>query len=187
MSETPPILRSHLLISSPELGDANFARTVVLMIEHDEDGAMGVVLNRPLERSIADLWQQIHEGTTSCSAPVYWGGPVAGPLLAIHPIESLGDVQILPGVYCSTGKSNIDSVMHAEAPDLRFFIGCAGWSAGQLESEISVGAWQVIPATREFVFDGDASLWDRIVAQGPAGSLLSSLRIKQVPEDPEMN
>lgn len=180
-------LKAHLLIASTELHDPNFAKTVVLLIDHNDDGSLGVVLNRPTNRSIADIWRQIHEDETACKAPVFWGGPVAGPLMVIHRIEALADIEIMPGVYFSTTKNNIDSVMQSDSPDIRFFIGCAGWSPGQLETEIDEGSWGILPATHAHVFDGNADFWTRIEQELSPKAIFKNLGVRGLPPDPSVN
>jgi putative transcriptional regulator len=116
------------------------------MIDHTEDGAFGLVINRPIGKTIAELWKEILKDETTCRSAVHWGGPVDGQLMVLHSIRALADAEILPGVYLSTTKTNVDSVIESDPPHSRFFIGYAGWSAGQLETEIEEGAWEVVPA-----------------------------------------
>ena len=180
-------LKSHLLIAAHELQDPNFVKTVVLLIDHNDEGSLGIVLNRPTNRSIAEIWKQIHEDATSCTAPVFWGGPVAGPLMVIHRIKALADIEIMPGVYFSTTKNNIDSVMQSDSPDIRFFIGCAGWSPGQLESEIDEGSWGVLPATNSHVFNSSPDLWKNIEKELTPGPIYENLGVHELPPDPSVN
>ena len=77
-------LKGHFLVASPHLADANFYRSVVLMIQHDEDGAVGLVLNRPTDNTIAEVWEMISESPCDVQGCVSIGGPVAGPLMALH-------------------------------------------------------------------------------------------------------
>lgn len=187
MSTPPSSLRSQLLIASPTLHDPNFRQTVVLLVEHGESGALGIVLNRPLDRSIDELWKQISDSSTDCQAPVYWGGPVAGPLMVIHRFEDLSDWKVAPGVYFSTNKESIDAVMQRSGDDLRFFVGCAGWSAGQLESEIEEGAWDLISADEVSVFDGASELWTKLAQANGLAPGLDYPGVKHVPDDPSLN
>lgn len=180
-------LKSQLLIASPELGDPNFSKTVVLMLEHSEEGALGVVLNRPLKQTIDAVWRQIFGDSTESVAPVFWGGPVAGPLLAIHSRKESADAEILNSVYVSSQKESIEELLNDDDVSARFFIGCAGWAAGQLESEISEGAWQVVPATEAIILDGSPELWSRVQKRESAGSLFESFGITKLPDDPSMN
>lgn len=187
MSTPPTSLRAQLLIASPALQDPNFRQTVVLLVEHGESGALGVVLNRPLDRSIADLWKQISDTSTDCQAPVFWGGPVAGPLMVIHRHEDLSDWMVTPGVFFSTSRESIDEVMQRAGEDLRFFVGCAGWTAGQLESELAEGAWDFVAADEASVFDGAPELWSRLARERGLAPAIDYPSVKHVPPDPSLN
>src|SRR5438874_2443173 len=92
-------LKGHLLIATPSLIDPNFARTVLLMLGHDRDGAMGLVLNRPTEATISDLAGTVFEEGFEWDKPIHLGGPVTGPFMVIHTIEVLADQEVVPGVY----------------------------------------------------------------------------------------
>ncbi len=97
-------LKGHLLIAVPELPDRNFFRSVVLMFHHDESGASGVVLNRPSEISVADVWQELSESECECQQTVNVGGPVEGPLIALHTSLALAESQVIPGVFISMSR-----------------------------------------------------------------------------------
>lgn len=187
MPTPPESLKSYLLVASPDLGDPNFARTVVLLIEHGSEGALGIVLNRPLDRPISEFWAQIGESETDCQAPAYWGGPVAGPLMVVHRVPGYSEIEVVSGVYFTADRSNIDAVMAINDPEMRFYIGCAGWSEGQLESEIEEGAWEYLPANEEFICDGTAELWSKVGEHLHARNVLDQFRVKHVPPDPNLN
>ncbi|HTN75997.1 MAG TPA: YqgE/AlgH family protein [Pirellulaceae bacterium] len=72
-------LRGHFLVGSPHLSDRNFYRSVVLMVQHDAEGALGVNLTRPTDTTVADIWQQACDRPSDCQRPIYLGGPVNGP------------------------------------------------------------------------------------------------------------
>ena len=86
-------LRGHFLVASKFLADPNFARTVVLLVQHDEDGAFGVVLNRRAGSTVEELWSQVGQANCNSQQPVYVGGPVPGPLMAIHADRSQAEVE----------------------------------------------------------------------------------------------
>jgi putative transcriptional regulator len=188
MKKLPASLRGHLLIASPELKDPNFHRSVVLMIDHDEQGALGLVLNRPLKKTIGDLWPQIHQGEKVGSpAPVHWGGPVAGPLVAVHQLPECAEVEIMPGIYFSTDKERVGEAIRQASATLKFYVGCAGWSAGQLEEEISEGAWGILPARSKHVIDTPENLWKRAGEELSLGVMYSKLGVPTLPDRPESN
>lgn len=187
MPTPPKSLKSHLLIAAPELQDPNFVHTVVLLIEHGENGALGVVLNRPLDRPISDLWKQISDTPTDCQAPCFWGGPVAGPLIVLHRIEGLSEIEVAAGVYFTANKDDIDEAMKRQGADLRFYIGCAGWSTGQLESEIDEGSWRCMPASVSHIFDGTSELWADLGEQLKFDNVIEQFGVKHDPPDPSLN
>src|SRR5688572_10558721 len=92
-------LQGRLLVASPKLRDPNFARSVVLLIRHGDDGALGLILNRPLETSFRELWSNVSETPCKHKGSLYLGGPVKGPLMAIHRRKSLSEFEVIGGVH----------------------------------------------------------------------------------------
>lgn len=187
MNTEPSSLQGHFLVASPHLRDPNFVGTVVLMVRHDENGALGVVLNRPAEKSLADLWQSVSETPCLNQGAVHLGGPVPGPLMAIHTREGLADVEICPGIYFAAEKDKLESLMEQPQDRLRVFVGHSGWAGGQLEGELKEGAWLTAPATLDLVFYDDADLWHKVTRQIGKSMLLDIVKPKHVPDDPGMN
>jgi len=180
-------LEAHLLVASPELLDSNFVRTVILMVQHNEQGALGLVLNRPTSKLVKELWQEVGQSPCESEEPVHLGGPVSGPLMSVHTDESLAEIEILPGIFFAARKPNLDELVRQHENAYKVFIGHAGWAPGQLENEIAAGGWLVAPATAEFLFYEGDDLWDEVSRQINASTLQSMLNIKHVPEDPSMN
>ena len=106
------------------------------MVEHTEDGALGVVLNRLANRSVAELWHEVSDEACDDPRPVNLGGPVSGPLIAIHTDENLAEMEILPGVYLAAQKSNLDRLVAQTEHHYRVYLGHSGWGRGQLEGEL---------------------------------------------------
>ncbi len=180
-------LAGHLLFASTQLGDENFVKTVVLLIQHSEQGALGVVVNRPTCKTIKELWQEVGDARCECEQPVYLGGPVSGPLMSVHTDGSLAEVEILPGLFFAAKKNHLDELVLQRDHAFKLFIGHAAWSPGQLEDEIEAGAWRTTPATTEYVFYEGEGLWEDGSKRMGASMLQSILKIKHVPEDPSMN
>src|SRR6201986_1451143 len=144
-----------LLVATPLLGDPNFKRTVVLIVEHEEvQGTLGVVLNRPTEISVGQVLEQWTELATE-PAVVFRGGPVApGSALALALIPGKGEPigwRALDGApaLARLGLLDLDTPPRLLAPaitSLRVYAGYAGWSPGTLEAEIDEGGWDVLPA-----------------------------------------
>jgi putative transcriptional regulator len=180
-------LRGHFLVASPHLMDPNFARTVVLLIQHDQDGAMGVVLNRSIEKTIQQLWEEVHEGHCDNQQRLNLGGPVSGPLVAVHTDASLGELEVLSGLFFSADRQHLERLVEQERVRLKLFVGHSGWGSGQLESELDQGAWLTVPASLDEVFQDEQELWRSVTRKIGKEMLVSMLHIKDVPDDPTVN
>jgi putative transcriptional regulator len=181
-------LKGLILVASPHLLDPNFVRTVVLMLHHSEEGAFGVVLNRPAENTIKQLWEKIGEGPCESDQLIHVGGPVSGPLIALHTDELASEMEVLPGLFFAAQRENLEKVLQQKKSPVRLFVGHAGWGGGQLEQELKEGAWLTSPASPEYIFyDLDVDLWKEVSKQIGDAMLTSSLGIKHVPEDPSLN
>lgn len=180
-------LQGHLLVASDELIDPNFLRTVVLMVQHNEEGALGVILNRPSNTAINKVWAKVSETPCQSEQLLRHGGPCDGPLMAIHADQFLHEVELLPGVYFSTGPESLQRLVMRTDDPVRFFVGCAGWGAGQLEGELATGSWRTTPATPEHIFDVEGDLWEKVTGEIIGSKIISALNIRHVPDDPSMN
>jgi putative transcriptional regulator len=180
-------LKGHFLVASPHLLDPNFARTVVLLIHHSEEGAFGVVLNRPADNTVKELWEQVAETPCESDRRVNVGGPVAGPLMAVHTDKRLAEMEILPGLYFAAQREHLEKLLRRRDQPFRLFVGHSGWGGGQLENELKEGAWLTTAATVDAVFGEDAELWKKVSQRIGLSLLTSTLRIKHVPEDPSRN
>ena len=104
-------LQGQFLIASPKLADGNFYKSVVLMIKHDDEGAFGLILNRPTENSVREVWKMVAEVEIECSQPIFLGGPVSGPLVALHRVKSAAEMEVLPGLYFAAHKDQLQKVI----------------------------------------------------------------------------
>jgi putative transcriptional regulator len=180
-------LEGQLLVASPQLTDVNFARSLVLLIQHSQDGALGVVVNRPLSKTVQELWREVGSAPCHSLQPVYLGGPVPGPLMSLHTHPDLAEAEPVPGVFFAAKKQHLDTLVLDEKPAYKIFLGHAGWGAGQLESELHQGAWRTMPATIETIFSIDDSLWEFVFRQLGQSTLKSILNLKELPPDPTVN
>ena len=179
-------LEGQLLLASPQLLDPNFVRTVVLLVEHNDMGALGLVINRPTGKTVQELWKQVGESPCESQQPVHLGGPVSGPLMAIHTADGLAEMEIADGLFFAAKKQNLDELVRRDER-FKIFVGHSGWGPGQLEGEIEQGAWRAIPAKLEDVFDAADDLWQRLMQRAVAGVLPEMLGIKHIPLDPSLN
>ena len=159
-----------LLLAMPQLLDPNFARSVVLMIDHAPGkDALGLVVNRPTELRSAEVMQTLGlqwRGTSE--APVWLGGPCeTGTGWLLHqPVEHEDRARtIVPGLELTTSPEVLKSVVERPPAELRFLLGYAGWEVGQLEGELAQGAWLLAEATPELVFHTPADeMWEAALA-----------------------
>jgi len=187
MSENGKFLKSQLLLDSGQLGGSFFQRTVILICQHDADGAFGLVLNRSLgktvgEMIVADLPDALKE------SPLYLGGPVQpGALSFLHTDNFIPDADVLPNLALGHSLDELVDVGESFSPTkkVRMFAGYAGWSPGQLEQEMKRKSWLTFPASLELVFETPPEqLWQKILKSkgGWRNKLLS-----QMPDDLSLN
>jgi putative transcriptional regulator len=156
-------LAGRLIVATPELTDPNFLRTVVFLIQHDDEGALGVVLTRPSESPVSEHLPELADHATDPPV-VFVGGPVE-PAVAIG-LESVPE----PALPTPLGGVGILDVLAPEqAGPCRIFSGYAGWGPGQLEAEITENAWFVVDALPEDIFGHDPEeLWSNVLKRQPA-------------------
>ena len=153
--DTYPGLVNQFLIAMPELQDPNFSRTVTLICQHDANGALGVVINRPMEQlTLQDILDQFDLSSPASDspigAPVYLGGPVQQQLgLVLH--EGIGEwgstLKISDELGLTSSRDILESMSTAQGPNHALLtLGYAGWGAGQLEDEIQDNAWLSVEA-----------------------------------------
>lgn len=156
--------KGKLLVATELVRGEVFAKTVILLLHYDELGAMGIVVNRPTEVEPEELLGDV-DATSAYSGKIYWGGPVQ-----MNSLRALQRTDTPPegaqGVIDSVYQVPIDDGLKdgwTDPANLRFFIGYAGWGAGQLDREMDRGSWYVLPASHEHVFAEDPrALWKRL-------------------------
>jgi len=180
-------LAGQLLVASRHLRDTNFRQSVVLMLEHTEQGALGVVLNRPSERTIREVWEAVEADPCDNDDFMMIGGPVPGPLIALHDSEPLGEKTILTGVFMSMQRSVLDQLVREPGQTVRIYHGNAGWASGQLEGEMKAGGWLTAKATARDVFSDHERLWKDVSQRIGLSIMLPGARPDQLPGDASMN
>lgn len=164
-------IRGKFLIAVKHLRDSNFFKTVVLILEHNEEGAMGLVINRPMDVSLSDALAKHFEFPNS-EHQLFCGGPVEqNALLILH--NSIDHDQehqpVVPDVFVGTSPDIFDRVVASIGDEdsqfqFRIFAGYSGWSAGQLELEIGRGDWYTVAASSNRVFAADPyMIWDEVM------------------------
>ena len=166
VNEYEKLKAGKLLLASANLLESNFKRTVMIMCEHNENGSMGFILNRPMEFKVCEAiagFEEIEE-------VLHMGGPVQ--VDSVHFLHSRGDlidgsVQILPGVFWGGDKTELSFLLNTgviRPSEIRFFLGYAGWTAGQLQEEFEEGSWYTAEASPGIIFsDAYERMWSRSV------------------------
>lgn len=183
--EAAALAPGRLLVATPALVDPNFERTVVLVLDHDEDGALGIVLNRPTGTEVGDVlagWEVV----AAAPALVFGGGPVEPRAVVGLAVSRPG---MEPGHTITSRVRTVDptgdpEALRVEVEGARIFAGYAGWAPGQLEDEIDQGAWAVVDAEpQDVVAPEPDTLWADVLARQP-----DQLRLlASFPDDPRLN
>lgn len=191
MPEQAPLEAGSLLVATPRLVDPNFERTVVLVLDHDESGSVGVVLNRPSPVPVGEVlgaWQDL----AAAPGVLFRGGPVstdsALAVAALGPGQTPeADPVGFRRLFGETGVVDLDTpteLLVDVVERVRVFAGYAGWGDGQLLDEIEEGSWYVVPAARDDVFAGAPEhLWSEVLRRQPGELAWVSTR----PADPTLN
>jgi putative transcriptional regulator len=152
-------LTNHFLIAMPNLADPNFFHTVTYICEHSPDGAMGLVINRPMELKLEDIFDQLEIKITDSNVsqqPIYLGGPVQGDRgFVLHDSSSEWDstLRVTDEISVTTSLDILHAIANGQGPsNMLVTLGYAGWGAGQLEEEIAQNAWLSGPAKSEIIF-----------------------------------
>ncbi len=169
MSEVE-ILKGNVLLAEPFMMDSHFRRAAVVLCEHDEEGTVGFIMNKPMDVLVTDLIADFPTFETG----LYFGGPVATD--TIHYIHNVGDlldesIKLGRGLYWGGNfeklKFLIDSQLILPA-NIRFYIGYSGWSSGQLAQELDTGSWMVANMHSNYLFKSEPEmLWGEILSNMP--------------------
>jgi putative transcriptional regulator len=178
-------VRGQLLIAGPSLLDPNFWRTVVLVVEHSDEGALGLVLNRPSETTVGEVAAQLDE-LLDPSESLYIGGPVQpSGVIVLAEFEDAGDAALI--AFGDVGVLAADVSLEQDRVGVRngrAFAGHAGWGPGQLDSELERGDWILEPARLGDAFSGEPDeLWGNVLTRKGGSYAL----IARMPTDPSVN
>ena len=180
------ISQGQILVARPMLNDGGFKRTVILLAEHNEQGSLGFILNKPMHLTLKDVVPNLED----LKLPVYYGGPVAqNQLFYIHTAgkKITGSIHIQNNYYWSGSFTEITEGLKnhtIQASQIRFFIGYAGWGEGQLKEETDEKAWGVLDSfTSELINKNPDDLWPEHVARlGGNYKVFADL-----PQEPSLN
>jgi putative transcriptional regulator len=156
------------LVARRALDGSHFGQSVIYLVEHDEEGTLGLIVNRASDISLSEAVPDIEDKRTSAHA-LYYGGPVGLPMiLMLVRSESAieGMAHVTDDIYISSDRRVLDEALAAQKPasEIHFYFGYSGWAAGQLDYELLRGSWHVVAADTDSVFSSDTgSLWDQLI------------------------
>jgi putative transcriptional regulator len=183
------MIQGRALVASPYLTDPNFLRSVVYILRHDEEGAIGLVLNRPMQTSVGGLLEQLTERKIENQQPIYYGGPVDGPLMMLQACEdehAHGEV-----VFVASDQDRIVDICSKADPagSLRYrvFDGYSGWGASQLEDELKAGGWLLWDIQPSQIFSDCEELWKTAIREIGRDILSGGIDPAKMPVDPAFN
>ncbi|MEE2834836.1 MAG: YqgE/AlgH family protein [Myxococcota bacterium] len=160
-----------LMLATPDLDGGWFSRTVILLLRHDETGGYGLVINRPFRRIDCEQVLELMDIPAPLVSPgLLHGGPVTPEqAVVLHRTPDLGEdsEEIFKGLYLATQRESLNRLCHESDESFWIVMGYAGWGPGQLEQEIELGSWFVVPSAgeRERILSGDrASLWSDLAS-----------------------
>lgn len=180
-------LTGNFLVASHELHGTPFERSVVLILQQNESGVFGVIVNRPANRALKISWA-VASGATPEEAEHLWqGGPMGGPVFALHPFPKHAEFQVGSGLYISASQENIDLIVHSGDPRYRIFCGVAGWRTPQLAEELKQGLWFPLGGNPHWILDHPEVSWEQALLRYGDIVLSDILGGSRIPSNPECN
>jgi putative transcriptional regulator len=169
--------------------DPNFARAVVLIAVHGEEGALGLILNREMTMPLQQVWSQVSQTPCLREENVRHGGPVTGTLMALHDQRPLANLVVTEDLFVATELNAMELLAASEDGQAIFYVGHSGWGPGQLETELAEGSWLMLPATSDHVFsDLDTiTVWKQATVEVGRRQIRSVTTLKHVPDNPRLN
>ncbi|MEM6689449.1 MAG: YqgE/AlgH family protein [Planctomycetota bacterium] len=184
-------LSGQLLVASSAVINPFYTRGVCLVVHQDDKTTAGVMLNRPMRPDPEALQKLLgvkqgsdedasdpvpaiafdSNGLESSWSNLHFGGPLAGPVVAVHQDQQLADTETAAGVYVSAQRENLEQVIQTSQSDYRLIVGHLQWQSEQVFREIDAGVWHQIPAFAEVVFSDAQDMWPNVIRRATSNSL----------------
>jgi putative transcriptional regulator len=156
------------------------------MLQHDENGALGVIINRMIDMTIQQACQEVMQTYVNIEGNLFQGGPCEQLLLVLHSddLAEPEDEAVMTGLHFATDRDVIEKLVASPPESMKFIVGYSGWTAGQLEGEIKGGSWIVLPATAQRAFGPPEGLWNKLINEANLGKFIDP---RFIPDDPSLN
>ncbi len=197
------LLTGNLLVASSVVSDPVYSRGVCLVVHHDDDGVIGVMLNRPMQPNPAALLEMLGDKApqessrlpkteqplpaTSPLGTVHFGGPLSGPVVAIHQMSQYGEAETGHGIYVAAQKQHLEELVRDQPCPYRLIVGHLGWEAEKLQAEMNEGFWHVLPATVDIVFCNAEDMWPGLIHRATTRSMAQWIGVADVMGAAELN
>ena len=207
-------LTGQLLVASSLVTQPISAGGVCLVVHQDDENVIGVMLNRPMKPNPAELLALLQQNgedlpepsasdgeiaarfpndmdtSSSADSPLgllHFGGPMSGPVVALHQDQQQAEAETGEGIYVAAQKHHLENLVREKHATFRLFVGHLGWKHEQLEHEIAAGVWHQVPATRQTVFSPYQDMWPRVIRRATSNSMAKWLGIPDVIGAGELN
>jgi putative transcriptional regulator len=187
----------NLLVASSLVTDPVYAGGVCLLVHQDKENVIGVMLNRPMQPSpeaMLQMFGQQNEVKNRLAPQVpalanslHFGGPLSGPVVAIHQLSQCAEAETGNGIYVAAQKHHLEQLVRDHPSPYRLIVGHLGWEKDQLEAEIEAGIWHSIPATADSVFSSSGDMWQRLIQRATSNSMARWMNIPDVIGAGELN
>jgi putative transcriptional regulator len=189
--QNPISINGMLLVATPKVSEGLFQQSVCLVVNHNQQGAAALLLNRPIP-TIDVLGAALSAKLPALASKpdisrLHFGGPCSGPLVAIHKHKEFAEAGGLNGIYIAADLAKVEQAAKVADDDFRLIVGHSLWQPGQLENEIKSGCWYILPAMPDLVFAPDDEMWGRGMRFVGRALLSSMTGIKHFPESPLLN
>ncbi len=157
-----------ILVASPTWSNELYARSVCLLVHHGKEGSVGLFLNRSLPESPAELWRHLagENKTAGSQRTLHFGGPMSGPVIALHNRPDLAEFTSVDGVYVAAQLEHLQKLVQVDdQAEVRFIVGQAAWQPGELDNELRHGKWLPLPISPQLVFSNEDEMWARAMRQ----------------------
>ncbi len=156
-------LAGFLLVAAPNWHHEHYGRSVCLVVHHSPERAIGVMLNRHLPIPADELWQKLAGDKPARTAAIHFGGPQAGPVVALHDRRELAEFTSAEGVYFAAQIQNLKQLAASpnDEAQVKIIVGQADWGAGELDRQFVEGKWFPLPVSSRLVFSDDSEMWPR--------------------------
>ena len=168
-----------LLIASSKLDATPFCRSVIYVFQDNDNATVGVILNRPADNQVQEAWRGM-VGSHSSDGLLSIGGPLAGPVFAIHCEQEAGEAVLPNGFFTATKEQNLQFIAKNHAHPYQVFFGLSGWQKGQLAQEIANGNWLAAEPENEIFFSNECDLWTKAIRMIENRFLKNVLNIRHI-------